>query len=1154
VLISVHPWFQKFSVRAELQHEESTAMILNTMLRIMKNVKRMMCGFALVATAFVACAGVAYAQGSRKDDVVFNAQGRPMAGATVRVCTSGATGQPCSPMASIYSDAALTQALANPLSADGLGNYTFYAAPGRYMIEISGPGITTKQLPNVILPSDPSSPTFTTVTTTSGISAFSLSLAGNLTVTGSAAVAGTFTVGGAPVPSTGVDNQWAAPQRFQGPIPYRDATAFGAVSSTQTFTATCTSGSPNITLNAAGDWANGQYISIEGCGATATVPPPDLTPIAITSITRNDALYGFLVVRATVANFGSGAIDYTAGSFVNVTGVTNSAFNGIEVENYPAGGSDTTHLFMYPARVADVTTSSGGFLNPGMAFYEGIHPGSTSYAYTVCSMDAFGGCSAKSDVLTVSNGPANLNELDHNWIYWGNHLPISVDGYCVYMNSNFIGRTWEPAYEDDGTVWARNSNCPATAPSAATHQTLTAKILSGAGTTSLVLDTNAGVSTSGAFTFHDSAPAINAAITAAKADGGGGPQVILPAGNYYVSRVKVQQYKLDVTGQINLTTHPLIVGNDSTIEGHGTSNNIAPTGYNADRARIIAGNNDAFLSPGGAAGLGTVRGFYSISGLGHDVVLAGDPASGPAHFTLENFDGHHDVAGDCMLIDGDTIFTRVFNVNCNAAHTDSGSPTDRCSIYFSNRYHALGADWLEMHFRDMFMNFGAFCLDSPAPVNTTGNTPIMKDNDFVDIEMEGQKTNAIFRVNPGCQGSPLNIKVGGVATTFNTVVSSDQLTPAYGTVYYPGNADTSCSSWGYVFGSNTYIGQGAGIEVGNAAGTTGSGLSVMIAPGTLSSDRNLNVGTTVVGTDTLAGGTVFSEKDSSNGVDSPSFALLMPPPHFIANDGGAGGSCPAGQMRYIRMSAGDGSGNFSKASEEQAQSTGAGGEILQQFYGTILNEGIIAPKYRIYVGTSSGAENIYYETTNTSTFNYDCVSGTNGNHSASVGGTPPDHGTAYYWKIPSRSGDPGWNGLASTDLFGFGKTNPAYSVDSAGSVNADAAFRLGAKLIASATAPTIASGFGTSPTIPNNNGTVAFTVNVGTGGSATSGVITMPAAPTGWNCSVNDITAAAAHVAYNTRQTASTVTSVTVENQTTSTGAAVAWAASDILRMACSPF
>jgi len=98
------------------------------------------------------------AQGSRKDDVIINAQGRPLAGATVRICTAAATGQPCTPLASLYSDRALTQALANPLATDGLGNYFFYAAPGRYLIEISGPGVVTKQFANVILPGDPSAP------------------------------------------------------------------------------------------------------------------------------------------------------------------------------------------------------------------------------------------------------------------------------------------------------------------------------------------------------------------------------------------------------------------------------------------------------------------------------------------------------------------------------------------------------------------------------------------------------------------------------------------------------------------------------------------------------------------------------------------------------------------------------------------------------------------------------------------------------------------------------------------------------------------------------------------------------------------------------------------------------------------------------------
>ena len=178
--------------------------------------------------ALLACGANARAQGSRKDDIVFNAQGRPMAGASVRVCTSAATGEPCSPLALIYSDAGLTQALANPTTTDGLGNYSFYAAPGRYEIEISGPSITTKQIPNVILPSDPTAPTFTTVTTTSGISAFSLSLSGNLTVNGSAAVTGSLTVGGNPVPSTNQDNLWNCAQSFKGPIPWRDISAYHA--------------------------------------------------------------------------------------------------------------------------------------------------------------------------------------------------------------------------------------------------------------------------------------------------------------------------------------------------------------------------------------------------------------------------------------------------------------------------------------------------------------------------------------------------------------------------------------------------------------------------------------------------------------------------------------------------------------------------------------------------------------------------------------------------------------------------------------------------------------------------------------------------------------------------------------------------------------
>src|SRR5579862_9784557 len=225
----------------------------------------------LIAAAFCMPPAL-HAQGSRKDDIVFNAQGRHMAGATVRVCTATATGQPCSPLANIYSDPAMTQALANPTTTDGLGNYSFYAAPGRYEIEVSGPSITTKQMPNVILPNDPSAPTFTTITSTSGISAFSLSLAGNLTVNGSTAVTGSLTVGGAPVPSTSQANSWTAPQTFSSDAyfasgrPWFDVMAFNASASSQATTGTSVASSATLALAAAMDFKNGQGIAVYHAG------------------------------------------------------------------------------------------------------------------------------------------------------------------------------------------------------------------------------------------------------------------------------------------------------------------------------------------------------------------------------------------------------------------------------------------------------------------------------------------------------------------------------------------------------------------------------------------------------------------------------------------------------------------------------------------------------------------------------------------------------------------------------------------------------------------------------------------------------------------------------------------------------------------------
>lgn len=138
----------------------------------------------------------------------------------------------------------------------------------------------------------------------------------------------------------------------------------------------------------------------------------------------------------------------------------------------------------------------------------------------------------------------------------------------------------------------------------------------------------------------------------------------------------------------------------------------------------------------------------------------------------------------------------------------------------------------------------------------------------------------------------------------------------------------------------------------------------------------------------------------------------------------------------------------------------------------------------------------------------------------------------------------------SIDGTPIGSTTP--STGKFTGVNATTQFQINGKTSTSATAPTIASGFGTSPSIVTPNGTSTFQVNVGTGGVATSGIITMPAATTGWNCSVNDASAPQAGAV--TYSASTSTTSITLTNYTLATGVSLAWAASEVLSLICVGF
>ncbi len=240
------------------------------------------------ATMLAALAPSSGAQGSRKDDIVFGPDGHPVAGATVRVCQATATGTPCTPLATVYTDATLTTTSTNPFQTDGIGNYHFYAPAGRYLIQISSPQISgTLTYPDVILPSDVSS---------SGagndISAFGLTLGGNLSVAGNASVDGTLTATnfnpGAFTPST---LQVSGNSCFGGPRPYIDVTcpAYGARGDGGALitTGSIVAGSNQLTVPSGAAWSVSNGLVIAGADAMGNQLAAQITAISGNTLTLN---------------------------------------------------------------------------------------------------------------------------------------------------------------------------------------------------------------------------------------------------------------------------------------------------------------------------------------------------------------------------------------------------------------------------------------------------------------------------------------------------------------------------------------------------------------------------------------------------------------------------------------------------------------------------------------------------------------------------------------------------------------------------------------------------------------------------------------------------------------------------------------------------
>ena len=607
----------------------------------------------------------ARAQGSRKDDIVFNSRGVPLAGATVRVCTMPATGQPCTPLANIYSDSALTQAISNPMATDGLGNYHFYAAPGRYMIEASGPGINTKQIPDVLLPADPTSPTYT-----GNISAFSLNLAGNLTVNGNTSVIGNLASGtlnltdqsaspGAasagtvnlytksdkrlyytddtgteigPIASssgaqTNVSNTFTAAQNvdadlhIKGPNPEIDLSRYGAYYSTLPMPQTTggiTSGSSALTLASAQDFANGQGVVIYGAGPSPTIatpPTPTVTPTGVLNGTTTysyqviaEDYYGGLTAASAAGTTAAGAANLGA---TQVTLASASRTNGVNTYT-----STVNHNFQsgIPVAICQFTGGSGCPGSPNDTF-NGIFVIASTPTGTTFTTDT----ASTYPATTETTGTPFAEVLACNTLSFSSYSGAGTLRYWIYRSKSGgayalagVAQGLDPYFVDCGlSTPTAPSYVPSTPPASTQARYLSTTITSGGGTTALTLAASASTTVSSAVVLHDNTPALLAASQAALNNGGAtvyiGASSVSPSITYYPFNSTFDSTTLTNTGgfPLHIVVNAFLGVNQSWI--------LAP---NFDIDGLPKQGSSFNYLPGGSIGGGAFPIFYIPRGGG----------------------------------------------------------------------------------------------------------------------------------------------------------------------------------------------------------------------------------------------------------------------------------------------------------------------------------------------------------------------------------------------------------------------------------------------------------------------------------------------------------------------------------------------------------
>jgi hypothetical protein len=431
------------------------------------------------------CTTIAWGQGSQRQAVAISLQGTPIPGASVWACQAGsavnyAATPPCT-LASIYSDPSLGSQflITQPLTADGLGNYTYYAAAGTYVEAITGSN-TTGYSSKIVLACAPNS-------TASGCSGAAGNPAGSDTQIEINNHSAFGTAAGFGVNNSGSPTVLNVPfsESLKGPLPRVDVTAYGAdptgatdstVAITSAAAAACSAGS---TLN----FPPGTYsLTQPQLPSTAPVIPIPCAHIDITAAGDQGTAQSEQPPQAklVVTNLGSNPNAAPVFGFKYPTNTGNVTVENLQISGYNqallfyatpnialrnvCATAQTTGLAdNVPLKVTNVSSfrMTGGCLDSGsaslpMALFTGEAPlGSEATAVNFVEMDHLRGSGGNFQYIQRVNA---AGAEPGNFVFDDVAPMASTTDFLTVTNAT--GNMGQTAMPQFGPVFVINSSLP----------------------------------------------------------------------------------------------------------------------------------------------------------------------------------------------------------------------------------------------------------------------------------------------------------------------------------------------------------------------------------------------------------------------------------------------------------------------------------------------------------------------------------------------------------------------------------------------------------------------------------------------------------------------------------------------------------------------